>query len=383
MKPYLDYASTTPINKEVLKEMEPYLKEEYGNPSSLHELGRKAKRAIDKARKRAAKFLSSDEEEIIFTGSASESNNTAIRGLVKGIKQEKIHIITTQIEHKAVLETCEDIESENIEVTYLPVNKEGLIKIDDLTASIKPETRLISVMYVNNEMGAIQPIKEIGKKIEEINKERKDKIYFHTDAVQAANWLDCNTKELKVDLLTLSSHKIYGPKGVGLLYIKKGTPIKPLITGGAQEWKLRAGTENVSGIVGMGKAIELIQKNTNKKIEFIKSKLIERVLKIPGSQLNTPKQSAPHIANFSFKGVEGEGLLILLDDKGIAVSTGSACTSVSLSPSHVLMAMGSSELEAHSSIRVSLGNQTTEEEIEYFLKILPESLKKLRRISGR
>lgn len=374
---YLDYAATTPLDSRVLKTMLPYLKDKYGNPSSIHSFGQEAAQAVDKARIQVAKFLNCKPSEIVFTGSASESDNLAIRGLVK----KGDHIITTKIEHKAVLETCKDLESKGIKATYLSVKKEGLIDIKDLEKSIRPNTKLVSIMYANNETGAVQPIKKIKKLIKNI--------YFHTDAVQAGNWFKLDVNELGVDLLTLSGHKIYGPKGVGILYMRQGTPIKPIVTGGDHEWGLRAGTENVAAIAGLGTAIAMIneQRTANsRKIEKLRSRLVRGVLKISGSKLNGPAKKEdrlPNIANFSWNGVEGEGLVIALDQEGIAVSTGSACTSRELRPSHVLKAMGLSELQAHSSLRVSLGKHTTNQKIDYFLKALPKIIKRLRKISGR
>jgi len=406
-KIYLDYAATTPIDKKVLRAMGPYFGlpagERYGNPASIHSWGQEAQAAIDKAREQAANLLNCKFSEIVFTGSASESDNLAIRGLLKALKRrkktgEKVHIITSQIEHKAVLETCHDLalnglDGRRVKVTHLPVGRDGIINLDDLKAEIIPETDLISIMYVNNETGAIQPIKKIGRLLEEINKTKEHRIFFHTDAVQAVNWLDCDVKELKVDLLTLSGHKIYGPKGVGGLYVRQGTPISPLITGGDQEWGLRAGTENVAAIVGLGTAIAEIRNSKGpepshlteiRNVKKLRDKLIMGVLKISGSKLNGElKKMAPHIANFSFRGVEGEALVISLDQEGIGVSTGSACTSRALAPSHVLMAMGLSDLEAHSSLRASLGKYTTVKEIDYFLKVLPKVIERLRKISGR
>lgn len=390
----MDYAATTPLDVEVLKKMMPYLTDKYGNPSSIHKFGQETSSAIDEARKKVAKFLNCKITEIVFTGSASESNNFAIRGLIKAIKRkkqsgERIHIITSKIEHKAVLETCKDLEKEGIKITYLPVGPDGLINLDDLKAEITPETDLVSIMYANNEVGSVQPIKKIGKIIAEANKNEEHPIYFHVDAVQAANWLDCKVDELKVDLLTLSAHKIYGPKGVGILYIKEGTPIAPLITGGNHEWKLRAGTENVAGIVGMGESIARI-KNTKaefRKMEILRNRLVNGVLEnIQGSKVNgskRPEERLPSIVNLSFLGVEGESLVITLDEEGIAVSTGSACTSTALMPSHVLIAMGLPELDAQSSLRISMGRHTTIKEIDQFIKVLPKIIEKLRRISGR
>ena len=393
---YLDYAATTLMDKKVLEVMEPYFREKYGNPASIHSFGQETQAAIDKAREQVAKFLNCKSSEIVFTGSASESDNFAIRGLLKALKRrkragEKIHIITSQIEHKAVLETCHDLEKENVKVTYLPVGNDGIINLDDLKAEITSETDLFSIMYVNNDTGAIQPIEKIGRLLEEINKTKEHRIFFHTDAVQAANWLNCDVDELGVDLFTLSGHKIYGPKGVGALYVRQSTPISSLITGGDQEWGLRAGTENVAGIIGLGAAIEPLNKKEKRqisaKVKKLRDKLVKGVLtKVSGAQLNgpeKPEERAPHIANFSFKGVEGESLVISLDQEGIGVSTGSACTSRALKPSHILTAMGLSELEAHSSLRVSLGKYTTGAEIERFLEVLPKVIKRLREISGR
>lgn len=374
---YLDYAATAPIDPKVLKAMMPYLIDKYGNPSSIHAFGQEAQEAIDKAREQVAKFLNCKPAEVIFTGSASESDNLAIRGVVGNG-----HVVTTEIEHKAVLETCKEFKS-----TYLSVDKYGLINLKHLEKAIKPNTKLVSIMYANNETGIVQPIKKIGDLITEVNKKRKNKIYFHTDAVQAANWLKLNVKELGVDLLTLSGHKIYGPKGIGILYVRKGTLIRPIAIGGDQEFGLRAGTENVAAIAGLGAAIAEIQitKSKIQKIEKLRAKLVKGVLKIPNTKLNGPvkkENRLPNIANFSFKGIEGEGLVIALDQEGIAVSTGSACTSRELRPSHVLKAMGLSDLQAHSSLRVSLGKYTKTNDIDYFLKVLPKAIERLRKISG-
>ncbi len=396
-KIYLDYAATTPVDNQIFQKMKPYFCKQYGNPASMHFFGQETQKALDRARDRVAKFLNSKPSEVLFTGSATESNNLAIKGLLKALRRrkrtgEQIHLITSRIEHKAILETCEDLEKSNkdIKITYLPVNTDGIINLDDLKAEITPETDLISIMYVNNEVGSIQPIKKIGNIIQEANKHKEHPIFFHTDAVQAANWLDCDVKKLNVDLLTISAHKIYGPKGVGGLYFKQGTPLSSIITGGDQEWGLRAGTENIPGIAGLGFAVEKINKKTLKtraEIEKLRDKLINGVLtKISSSKLNGPKKlenRAPHIANFSFKGIEGEALVLSLSQQGIAASTGSACTSRMLKPSHVLTAIGLADLEAHSSLRISLGKYTTEKEINYFLKILPGVVKKLRTISGR
>lgn len=383
-KIYLDYAATTPVDPKVLRAMLPYLKKDCGNPSSIHSFGQRAILAIDRARESAAKFLSCDAQEIVFTGSASEANNLAIFGLVKA----KDHIITTQIEHPAILEPCRALERRGVEVTYLPVNREGLVLVSDIEKAIKSNTVLISVMYANNEIGTIQPVAEIGELLKTRRQKGKNRIYFHTDAVQAANYLDCNVEKLGVDLLTLSCHKIYGPKGVGILYVKNDTKLQPLIYGGGQEHGLRSGTENIAGIIGMGRAIEEIQ-NPKVKIQIIRTrqfrdKLIRIILKsVPDCRLNgSAVQRLPNNINLSFRGLEGEALVISLDQKGIAVSTGSACSVRNLQPSHVLLALGLSAPEAHGSLRIALGRYTTQQEIEKFLKVLPGIVERLRKISG-
>lgn len=387
---YLDYAATTPLSPEVFKAMLPYLKEDFGNPSSVHILGQRAQIAIDKAREKIAKFLNCQAEEIIFTGSATEANNLAIKGLLENLrlKIKNCHIITSQIEHHAVLEPCKELEKNGVKVTYLPVNKEGLVSVSDVKKAIRPNTVLISIMYANNEIGTIQPIAEIGRRLKSKIQNQKSKIYFHTDAVQAVNYLNCDVQKLGVDLLTISGHKIYGPKGIGALFIRKGTPVQPLIFGGGQESGFRSGTENVAGIVGLGEAINQIQnlksKSQNSKIKRLRDKLIEGILKtIPGSQLNgSRKNRLPNNLNISFEGVEGEAMVIALDEEGICASTGSACSSRSLEPSHVLLALGLSPEQAHSSLRLTLGRYTTKEEIDKVLKVLPKIVARLRKISG-
>ena len=416
---YLDYASTTPLDRGVLRAMLPYLKESFGNPSSIHGFGQKALLAVNESREKIAKFLRADSEEIIFTGSATEANNLAIKGVLENSKFQNLnyrpHIITSQIEHKGILETCKDLEKKGIETTYIPNDKQGLVSISALKKAIKKNTVLVSIIYANNEIGVIQPIAEIAKVIRNFRNSKseasnpsasqilpKAKLarakqipnlkfqipIFHTDAVQAINYLNCNVQKLGVDLLTLSAHKIYGPKGIGALYIKKGIILKPQILGGGQEQGLRAGTENVAAIVGFGEAINKLQtKNYKlkiKKIKKLRDRLIEQILKdIPESKLNGSKiKRLPNNANFNFKGVEGESLLIFLDQQGIAVSTGSACASKSLEPSHILLALGLSKEQAHSSIRFSLGRFTTLKQINYVLKVLPKTVKKIREISG-
>lgn len=377
-KIYLDYAATTPIDRKVLRAMAPYLRKEFGNASSIHVFGQKAMSAIDEARRIAADFLNCDPAEIIFTGSATEADNLAIFGLVK----PGDHIITSAIEHHAVLEPCRALAKRGVEVTYLPVNKDGLVSIADVDKAIKSNTALVSIIYANNEIGAIQPITEIGKLLQ------GHKILFHTDAVQAANYLDCDIKKLGVDMLTLSSHKIYGPKGAGLLYIKKGVKLTPLIYGGGQEQGMRSGTENVAGIVGFGEALKEVQnpklKIQNIRIRQSRDKIIKFILKfVPDCMLNgSAVNRLPNNVNISFKGAEGEAIIISLDQKGIACSTGSACSSKSLEPSHVLLALGLSHEEAHGSLRITLGKNTTELEINKFLKVLPPIVERLRKISG-
>ncbi len=379
-KIYLDYASTTPIDKEVLKKAEPYLSSKFGNPSSLHSFGQEALFAIDNARKRVAKFLNSKEREVVFTPSATISNNLAIMGVLSG--KSGAHAITSKIEHKAVIEP---LSSSGAEVIKVGANRDGIIRVEDIRKAIREETALISIMYVNSEIGTIQKIREIGEMIEEVNKERKNKIIFHTDAVQAVNYLSCDVKELKVDLLTLSGHKIYGPKGVGALFVREGVALSPSIFGASQEKGLSPGTENIFAIAGLGFAIEEIERSDNREIKRLREKLINGVLSsVSGSKLNGSREERIlNNANFSFEGVEGESLLIALDMEGIAASTGSACASSSLSPSSVLLAIGLSHEEAHSSLRVTLGRFTKEEEIDYFLEKLPPIVAKLRKIAGR
>ena len=379
---YLDHAATTPVAPEVLAEMRPYFKEYFGNPSEPHLWGQKARIALDEARGKMATFLGAKTQEIIFTSGATESINLAHKGLIEN--QKSSHIITSSIEHNAVLETCKHLEKLGwAKVTYLPVDKDGLVKVKDVEKSIKSETVLVSLMYVNNEMGAIQPIAEIGKLIKRIN----SKIYFHTDATQAIQYLNCNVNHLGVDLLSLSGHKFYAPKGIGVLYSRKGTLLVRQQDGGGQEYRLRAGTENVPYIVGLGKAVELVQQNKENKaqnISKLKQKLVNGVLKIPRVKLvGDLKKNAPHIVTFLVEGVEGEAMMLLLSEEGITASSGSACTSGLLEPSHVLLAMGYKAEEVHGSLRFSLGQENTEEEIDEVIKVLPKIIEKLRKMAPR
>lgn len=399
---YLDHSATTPVDKKVLKAMMPYFQDKFGNPSSIHGFGQEALAGVDHARQQLANFLNCEADEIIFTSGATESDNLAVKGIIKALGKQGAgnpHIITSLVEHDAVLEPCRELEKEGIDVTYLPVNKNGVIDLDKFKQSIKDNTALVSIMYVNSEIGSIQPVMEIGKIIEKINKDKykewerkkiKEKprpIYFHTDATQALNFCNCNVKHLHVDLLSLSSHKIYGPKGCGALFVKTGTPLKALQLGGHHERNLRSGTLNTAGIVGLGSAAALLAgketEKSNKKIAVLRDKLVEGIMKnIPEVVLNTDREnSTPAHAHFSFLGVEGESVLIALDLEGIAVSTGSACASGSLKASHVLLAMGIKPEIAHGSIRFSLGKYTKETEIKKVIKILPPIINRLRKIS--
>jgi cysteine desulfurase len=389
MRVYLDYAATSPIRPEVVKAMAPYLKAEFGNPSSIHSFGQSAKEAVDKARKTIADFLNAKEIEIIFTGSGSEADNLAIRGLVKSISN-KIHIITSTFEHHAVLKTCEELEKNDwAEVTYIKPDKNGLIEVEKIKKAIRKNTVLISIMYVNNEVGSIQPIREIGKMIEKENENRSKvssltKIYFHTDAVQATQYLPMDVDYLHVDMLTIAGHKIGAPKGIGALYVRKNTPIRPIITGGGQEFNLRAGTENVPYIVGLAKAIEMVVKEKNKreKIGSLRKYFIDQMSKdIPDCFINGFLKQAPHIINVYFKDIEGESIILSLDLEGVACSTGSACTSQSLEPSHVIMSIFNDHFRAAGSVRFSIAKETTKKEIDFAVKKISKVIRRLRLIS--
>ncbi|MCK9578123.1 cysteine desulfurase [bacterium] len=378
---YLDHSATTPTDERVIKAMLPYFSEKFGNYSSIHSLGREAYFAVDDARKKIASFLNCNSEEIIFTSGSTESNNLALKGVAKYFleKNKNIHIITTRVEHDAILEPCRELEKQGVRVTYLPVLKNGAVDIAELEKAITDETVLVSVMYVNNEVGIINDLARIGKIIKKAN----HKIYFHSDATQAINFLDCDSQELNLDLVSISGHKIYGPKGVGALYIKKGTPIKAIQTGGHQERNIRSGTMNVPAIVGFGKAIELAKKEqekNNKKIAKLRDYFADKVIKeIPDIIVNTDfNNSVSSHANFCFVGAEGEAILMSLDLEGIFVSTGSACASGNLDPSHVLLAMGIPKEIAHSSIRFTFGKHNTKAEADYVLSVLPGIIEKLR-----
>ncbi|MDU1411682.1 MAG: cysteine desulfurase NifS [Clostridium sp.] len=378
---YMDYAATTFTKPEVLEEMMPYFTDFYGNPSSIYSISRDTKKAIDKARQRVATALNADPQEIYFTGGGSEADNWAIKGISLANKNKGNHIITSKIEHHAVLHTCEYLEKNGFEVTYLDVDSEGLIRLEDLKAAIRPTTVLVTIMTANNEIGTIQPIKEIG----EICKEHK--IFFHTDAVQAVGHIDMDVKDMNIDALSLSGHKIYGPKGVGVLYLRKGIKIHNLIHGGAQERNRRAGTENVAGIVGLGKAIELAVSELPKekaRLTRLRDKLIKGLREaVPYSKLNgaTGEKRLPGNVNISFEFIEGESVLLMLDAKGICASSGSACTSGSLDPSHVLLSIGLPHEVAHGSLRLTMGARTTEEEVDYVIETVPAIVQRLRDMS--
>ena len=375
---YLDHASTTYLDPRVKKAMDPYFENIFGNPGSLHQLGLQTKHAVQESREIIAKQLNCKAEEIIFTSGGTESINLAIKGVA--LKKGKGHIITSKIEHPAVLETCKYLERKGFTVTYLEVNKFGLISLKDLERAIKSNTILISIMYANNEIGTIEPIKEIGRIA------KKNKILFHTDACQAAGALDLDVNQLNVDLMTLNGSKIYGPKGIGILYKSQEVRLEPLIHGGGQESRTRSGTENVPGIVGFAKALELAQKEKEKentRLTELRDYFIQDILiKIPKSFLNGhPNKRLPNNANISFLDVEGESIMLYLDDKGIALSTGSACSSTTLEVSHVLDAIGLVHDAAHGSIRVSLGKSTTKADLDYTIKEIVKIIKYLRQIS--
>lgn len=377
---YLDYAATTPIDKKVLDKMIPYFENNFGNPSSIYYEGREARKAVDEARAKVASAINANANEIYFTAGGTESDNWAIKGIAFANKKKGNHIITTAIEHHAVLHTCEYLEKHGFEVTYLKVDEYGLIDLEELKAAIKDTTILISIMFANNEIGTIQPIKEIG----EIAREKK--IVFHTDAVQALGSVPIDVKEMNIDLLSISSHKIYGPKGIGALYIKKGIKLDNFVHGGAQESKKRAGTENTVGVIGFGEACSLVTEDLENRIaETIKLRdyFIESVFKqIPNVRLNGhPTKRLPGNVNLSFEFIEGESLLLSLDLKGISASSGSACTSGSLDPSHVLLAIGLKHEIAHGSLRVTIGKYTTKEQMDYVLEQLAPIVQRLRDMS--
>ncbi len=378
-KIYLDYAATTPVDSRVEKAMLPYFSKKFGNTMSLHSFGQEAKLALEESREKIAKIINAHPNEIIFTSSASESNNFALKGIAFANQVQSGHIIISSIEHPCVLETGKWLEKQGFKITRLKVDKYGLIDLKDLKKAIRKNTILVSVIHASNEIGTIQDIEKIGAFC------RGKRIYFHTDAAQSFGKVPIDVEKMKVDLLTASSHKIYGPKGAAFLFVRKGIKITPLIHGGGQENGLRGSTINLPAVVGFAKAAEICAKEMareTKRLSALRDKLIKGVLKIKGAYLNGhPKKRLANNANFWFQFIEGESLVIQLDLKGIAVSTGSACSSFELKPSHVLLAVGLKPQEAHGSLRVSLGRWTREKDIDYFLKVLPPIIKQLRKIS--
>ncbi len=377
---YLDNNATTKTDEEVVKAMMPYLLDNYGNPSSIYKIGRENKKVVEDSREKIAKILNCEPNEIYFTSGGSESDNTAIRGIAYSYKNKGNHIITSKIEHPAVLETCKQLEKEGFEVSYIGTDENGIVDLEELKKEIKQATTLITIMFANNEIGTLQPIKEIG----EIAK--KNNIIFHTDGVQAVGSVLIDVKELNIDSLSLSAHKFYGPKGIGVLYVRKGIKFEKFVNGGHQERNKRAGTENVSGIVGLAKAIELAYQDleeNNKKIKELRDYYVEQVKeKIPYIKINGDMEKRlPGNSNISFRFIEGEGLLLNLDLKGICASSGSACTSGSLDPSHVLLAIGLPHEIAHGSLRISIGKYNTKEEIDYLVENLVEIVGRLREMS--
>jgi cysteine desulfurase len=375
---YMDHSATTAVDPAVIEAMLPYFSEKYGNPSSLYSIGRQSRKAVEESRQKIADLIGAKKEEIIFTGSGTESDNLAIKGIALKNRNIGDHIITSSIEHHAVLHTCKYLERNGFKVTYLPVSKEGLVDPYDVEKAITAKTILITIMHANNEIGTIQPIEEIGRMAKEKN------IPFHTDAVQTVGKIPVNVDALGVSLLSMSAHKIYGPKGVGALYLRKGTFVEPQMHGGGHERNIRSSTENVPGIVGFGKACELAKAHLPDEANLAKLRdsLIKGVLAIKDSYLNGhPTKRLPGNANFRFSYIEGESMILNLDMKSVAASTGSACSSTSLEPSHVLIAIGLRPEESHGSLRLTLGRENTQEDVDYVLSILPEIVNKLRMIS--
>lgn len=379
---YLDNNASTKIDPEVLEAMRPYFNEYYGNASSIHVWGQEAKNALDKARQQVAKLIGAEVEEIVFTSGGTESDNWAIRGVLNSSSQKTKHVITTKIEHHAVLNTCQELQRQGIKISYVPVDSYGIVDPTDIEKLITPDTVLISIMHSNNETGTLQPLQAISQIA------RSKNVLLHTDAIQSVGKIDLDIKELGVDLLSLSGHKFHAPKGIGTLYIRKGTKIKPLIYGGAQEKSRRAGTENIPSIVALGKAAEIAvrdKKIVSEKVRQLRDYFEKEILaQIPMAYLNgDPSKRLPNTSNIRFDKVEAEGVVINLDLLGVACSTGSACTSGSIEPSHVLSAMGLSPQQAAGSMRFSLSKFTTKEEIDYVISILPNSIEQMRKLAAK
>ena len=382
---YLDHAGTTPLDSKVLEAMVPYFTQHFGNPSSLHSVGQEARYALDEARERVAGVLNCRPREIVFTAGGTESDNAAIHGVATALHETGNHIVTSSVEHHAVLHACQYLESQGFEVTYLSVDADGMVQPEAVYNAINERTTLVSIMYGNNEIGTINPISEIAKSVNKRAEELSRTIVFHTDAVQAAGYLSLDVAELGVDLLSLSGHKFHGPKGTGVLYMKRGSPYLPLIHGGGQERDRRSGTENIPGIIGLSLALEAadtVREETSQRCAALRDRIIDSVLQqIPGSRLNGhATQRLPNNANFSFTGVEGEPILLGLDMARIAASSGSACSSGSLEPSHVLLALGQSAEIARGSLRLTLGRDNTEDEVEYLLGVLVDLVQRLRQL---
>jgi len=376
---YMDYAATTPVDPRVVETMKPFFSKKFGNTMGLYSFGQEAKRALEESREKTAELMNARSGKVIFTGSATEANNTVLKGIAFANRERGKHIVVSSIEHHCVLESARWLEKQGFEVTYLPVDKYGLVDPDDVDKAIRKDTILVSVMHANNEIGTIEPIEEIGKIC------REKGIYFHTDAAQSFGRIPVDVKKMNVDLLTASSHKMYGPKGVGALFIEDGIKIEPLLHGGGHEFGLRSSTVNVAGIVGFGAAVDIAKKEMGaeaKRLTKLRDKLIKGVLKIENSHLNGhPTKRLPNNVNFWLAFIEGESLIAQLDMHGIAASTGSACSSESLEPSHVLLAIGLKHEEAHGSLRLSLGKWSKKQDVNYVLKVLPKVVERLREIS--
>lgn len=382
---YMDHAGTTSLAPEVLQAMTPYFTQHFGNPSSIHTIGQEARYALDEARERVARILNCRPREIVFTGGGTESDNAAIIGVATALQETGNHIITSSTEHHAILHTCQHLESQGYEATYLPVDPHGIVQPDTVYHAITPRTTLVSIMYANNEIGAINPLPQIAAAIKQRAAELSRTILFHTDAVQAAGYLPLDVKMLGADLLSLSGHKFHGPKGTGVLYIRRGAPFLPLILGGGQERERRSGTENIPGIIGLSIALETADAQRDQTAQHcaaLRDRIIREILdRIPNTRLNGhPTQRLPNNANFSFAGIEGEPILLGLDLAGIAASSGSACSSGSLEPSHVLLALGQSAETARGSLRLTLGKNNTQAEVDYLLQTLPDLVDRLRKL---
>jgi cysteine desulfurase len=378
---YMDHSATTPVAPEVLEAMLPYFREKFGNASSLHSFGLEARTALEESREKVARLLGADPEEIIFTSGGTESDNLALKGIAYRNRSEGRHIITTSIEHPAVLEVCRELEREGFQVTYLPIDHDGLVDLSTLESALRKDTILISVMHANNEIGTIQPLEEIGRMAEERD------IYLHTDAVQTAGKIPTKVNDLGADLLSISAHKLYGPKGIGALYIRKGARIQSITKGGGHERGMRSGTENVAGIVGLGRAADLageIMQIEMPRLTMLRDRLAELVTRrVEKAWINgSMKRRLPSNLNFGFDYVEGESLLLYLDSKGIAVSTGSACSSHKLEPSHVLQALGLQPEQCHGSLRITMGRSNTEEDVDYVADCIAEAVERFRGISA-